>query len=136
MSVMRHAPDYIDGHQHIHFLPPVRSWLMAKHGFFEREGAMPWLRGAPAVALAEGWSIRVKVLIVALLARGFDSAMRKAGYRVAGPLAGFYDWAQPQGFSPALRHLQTHAPDGCVVIVHPEIGRASGREGGCTDVIV
>src|SRR3546814_18630281 len=45
--------------------------------------------------------------------------MRKAGYRVAGPLAGFYDWAQPKGFSTALRHLQTHAPDGCVVMCHP-----------------
>lgn len=120
VDAMGRMPDYLDGHQHVHFLPPVRRWLVKRRTRLVSSGT-PWLRGAPQVALAEGWSLRAKVRIVALLARGFDRDMDAAGFAVKGPLAGFYDWNAPQTFAPALAVLAGKVRDGAVVMCHPGV---------------
>ena len=112
-------PDYFDGHQHVHFLPVVRRWLAARLPQFAASGAVPWLRGAPAVGLAETFAVRAKVSVVWILALGFNRAMRDAGYRVYGPLAGFYDWRQPDSFAGYLAYLDRHKRAGMVVMCHP-----------------
>ncbi len=110
------APAYLDGHQHVHFLRPVRQWLKDKAGQFP---ARPWLRGAPAMTLATGVALKAKIGFVAMLARGFDGEMRAAGYPVRGPLAGFYDWRRPDTFEAALEVWAQTAPPGSVVMCHP-----------------
>lgn len=112
-------PAYIDGHQHVHFLRPVRQWLQEKASFFHKSGRMPWLRGAPALSQAAGADIKAKVAFVALLARGFNVRLRGAGYPVEGPLAGFYDWSKPEAFAPALKHWQRTLSGHVVVMCHP-----------------
>ena len=113
------APAYLDGHQHVHFLRPVRQWLSEKAALFRKSGPLPWLRGAPAMHHASGAALRAKVAFVSLLARGFNARMRAAGYPVEGPLAGFYDWTSPESFPPALKHWQRTLPGNVVVMVHP-----------------
>lgn len=113
------APDYIDGHQHVHFLPPVRRWLKARRRLLHSSMPDLWLRGAPSLRLAPGLALKAKVAVVALIARGFDAEMRGEGFRVAGPLAGFYDWSRPQGFGRMLARLARRLPEGAVVMVHP-----------------
>lgn len=118
VSAMGRMPDYIDGHQHVHFLPQVRHWLSTRRAHLVSSGT-PWLRGAPSTALAEGWAVKVKVSIVGLLARGFEAEMTAAGFAVKGPLAGFYDWNAPRTFAMAMAALSAKAPEGALVMCHP-----------------
>lgn len=112
-------PHYIDGHQHVHFLPVVRGWLEKRAKEFSLAGQMPWLRGAPSVMAAEGFRIRAKVSIVALLARRFAQDVKVHGYHIKGPLMGFYDWNNPEAFKPMLDHLKQTQIDFGVVMCHP-----------------
>ena len=109
-------PDYLDGHQHVHFLPPVRRWL--KKLATSHAGPLPWLRGAPEAARLATGSF-AKIATVRALARRFEPALRSAGFAVKGPLSGFYDWKRPDGFEPAVRTGLAGLPDGSVFMCHP-----------------
>ena len=113
------SPAYVDGHQHVHFLRPVRHWLATRAGHFASRASRPWLRGAPHAGFVDGPAIKAKIAFVRMLARGFDRAMRAAGYMVAGPLVGFYPWRQPEAFADALEGWLAGAPDGAVIMCHP-----------------
>ncbi|TCL73543.1 ChbG/HpnK family deacetylase [Rhizobium sp. BK251] len=119
VAVMGHMPHYIDGHQHVHFLPPVRSWFSKRIGRFMGAEAVPWLRGEPSVSLVEGLVVKSKVTAICLLGAGFDKAMRAVGYDVVGPLAGFYDWSGADDFASMLKALRPQLPEGAVVMCHP-----------------
>ncbi|MGV8936790.1 MAG: ChbG/HpnK family deacetylase [Allorhizobium sp.] len=121
VSALGRMPDYLDGHQHVHFLGPVRRWLVARRPRFAISGSVPWLRGSPLAGIAQGAAMRAKVLVVTALAGGFDASMRKAGYRVLGPLAGFYDWRAENGFPACLDHLEHNSRPGMVVMCHPGV---------------
>ena len=114
-----HSPHYLDGHQHIHFLSPVRAWLKARFEKLTAGGQVPWLRGAPSVRLSSGLSMKAKVAFVRGLAAGFDRESGKAGYKVVGPLAGFYDWSQPADFERTLNSLALRVAEGSVLMCHP-----------------
>ncbi|GHC65650.1 ChbG/HpnK family deacetylase [Limoniibacter endophyticus] len=115
---MGHAPHYIDGHQHVHFLPPVRRWF-AKRAAQWADSSRPWLRGAPTFAGATSTSIRTKIAFASFLALGFEDAVSRYGYEIRGPLCGFYDWQEGRNFEPMLRGLQRNAPSDAVVMCHP-----------------
>jgi chitin disaccharide deacetylase len=120
IDVVGRVPDYIDGHQHVHFFPVVREWLIDRRDLLiSPRGTGPWLRGAPDASLCSSLSIRGKVSIIERIANGFSSEMEAAGYRVRGPLMGFYDWRKPDNFPAALQHFKDHAPEGTVVMCHP-----------------
>jgi predicted glycoside hydrolase/deacetylase ChbG (UPF0249 family) len=104
-------PDFIDGHQHVHVLKPVREWLARRHSHFTKA---PWLRGTPAPKLTAP-----KPTVVRLLAVGFTGAMQRAGYEVRGPLAGFYDWRRTDAFLPMLEEQVPGLQDGAVMMCHP-----------------
>jgi len=114
-DAMGQAPAYIDGHQHVHFLPPVRRWLRQ---LTARGGPLPWLRGAPTTRLSPMGS-KARIATVRTLATRFDRGMRKIGYVVHGPLAGFYDWTSSQGFAPTIEHALKSLPDSGVLMCHP-----------------
>jgi len=116
---MGRMPDFIDGHQHVHFLPQVRRWFEARRKTLERRGKLPWLRGAPSIRLAPDWRIAPKVGIVVLMAAGFDRQMKQVGFPVRGPLVGFYDWNRPAMFSKVLQQIDAGFPEGAVVMCHP-----------------
>jgi predicted glycoside hydrolase/deacetylase ChbG (UPF0249 family) len=112
-------PDFIDGHQHVHFLPGVRRWLEMRVDRLRHDNGLPWLRGAPSIALAGGARMKTKVGVVRMLANGFDRQMTAAGYVVRGPLVGFYDWAKPNKFYDVLHLTENESPHGAVLMCHP-----------------
>lgn len=116
IAEMGHMPHYVDGHQHVHFLPPVRSWLKSRFQTLAQGDVTPWVRGAPAVDFSQGLKIGLKTCFVAGLARGFDGEMRSTGFQVEGPLRGFYDWQQTEKFGSVLRG---RVGDGSVMMCHP-----------------
>jgi predicted glycoside hydrolase/deacetylase ChbG (UPF0249 family) len=108
------TPDFIDGHQHVHFLPAVRTWLKTRFAGSEK----PMLRGAPAVSLEVGVTA-MKRAAIAALARGFDRSMEAAGFLVMKPLAGIYDWKRPDDFAPTLRAAVSTLREDGVFMCHP-----------------
>lgn len=107
-------PDFIDGHQHVHFLPVVRDWLKTRFAGSQK----PKLRGAPTLSRSVGVTA-LKVAAIATLARGFDRSMEAAGFSVMKPLAGIYDWRRPADFAPTVRIALERLPEGGVFMCHP-----------------
>ncbi|MEI9402873.1 ChbG/HpnK family deacetylase [Mesorhizobium argentiipisi] len=106
-------PDHIDGHQHVHFLPAVRNWLLVRFGGSAHK---PALRGAPGLA---GLDAATKVAAIATLAAGFNRSMQRAGFNVMTPLCGIYDWRQPQKFTSTLRAAVDTLPEQGLFMCHP-----------------
>lgn len=111
------APAFIDGHQHVHFLRPVRRWLRRRYRDTAPQ-ARPWIRGAPALAGAPA-GMRAKIAFTRTLAAGFDRSMREDGFTVRGPLTGFYDWRGKGRFAEAITALLPQIADGGVMMCHP-----------------
>ncbi|CAM5374866.1 Carbohydrate deacetylase [Mycolicibacterium aubagnense] len=114
VDALGRMPDFIDGHQHVHFLPAVRDWLKAR---FAGSGK-PMLRGAPRVPLQVG-ATAIKTAVIAALARGFDRSMEAAGFVVMKPLAGIYDWKRPDDFELTLRAAVSTLREDGVFMCHP-----------------
>jgi predicted glycoside hydrolase/deacetylase ChbG (UPF0249 family) len=110
-------PDFIDGHQHVHFLPVVRDWLRVTFAG-EAGKPRPKLRGSPSM-LAKVDAATAKVATIAAVAFGFDAAMQKSGFEIMGPLFGIYDWRNPAGFETVLQRAIADLPDGGLFMCHP-----------------
>lgn len=113
VDALGRRPDHIDGHQHVHFLPVVRRWLQ---GRFSAAAGRPMLRGAPALGNA---TVAPKVAAIAALAAGFNRTMQRTGFAVMTPLAGIYDWRQPEKFAPLLQGAIEALPERGLFMCHP-----------------
>lgn len=119
VQALGRPPDFVDGHQHVHFLKPVRRWLSTRRERLADCGRLPWLRAAPAIDRAGGFKAAAKSATVAWLARGFDREMTVSGFPLKGPLVGFYDWTRPAAFSRYIGRLAPRLAEGMVVMCHP-----------------
>lgn len=92
-AVFGRAPDFVDGHQHIHVLPGLREALLdtlMKRGLAGRV----WLRDCgdwPHRILTRGANVR-KALVVRGLASGFHKAATWSGFSVNEGFAGVSDF--------------------------------------------
>lgn len=119
-------PAFIDGHQHVHQLPTVRSELLAELQT-RRGDAPPWIRStrAPrtwrAAARASPGRFKPRV-IEALGARGLAAAASALGYPQNQHLLGVYDF---QGGRSRYRELLAgwlrSATDGDLLMCHPSL---------------
>jgi predicted glycoside hydrolase/deacetylase ChbG (UPF0249 family) len=87
----RTAPDYVDGHLHVHQLPVIRDELLAE--MQQRYGKLPasqrpWLRISSPPA-ASGFKARI---IHWLGARTLQTTALRAGFKVSPCLLGVYDF--------------------------------------------
>lgn len=115
------APDYIDGHQHVHQLPRVRDALL---NLLESRGLRPWLRVtepliAPPADL-KAW------LIAHLGAPRFRDGCRRLGLAINPAFGGVYGFDTDEaGYRTLLEAWLAKAPDGSLLMCHP--GRAGAR---------
>ena len=99
-AALGHAPDHIDGHQHVHVLPIVRrAMLEAAVARYPRRPPLirnPADRAASIVA--RGVAVG-KALTVGVLSRGFARAAWRRGLPINDSFAGFsdFDLARPFG---------------------------------------
>ena len=110
-----HAPAHIDGHQHVHVLPPVALALTRVLQARGLEKAL-WLRNSSDTTrriLRRGGQTG-KALALKLLARGFGARLHRAGLASNSGFSGFsaFDPAAPYGrafatylIAPGPRHL-------------------------------
>ncbi|MDE2401069.1 MAG: ChbG/HpnK family deacetylase [Burkholderiales bacterium] len=116
-AALGQAPNYVDGHQHVHQLPQVREALievLARR--YPAGAARPWLRISDA-GVAQGWKGR---LIAALGSRALRTLARGQGLVTTGRLLGVYGFeGDAARFMQRLRHWLPHTQGATALMCHP-----------------
>lgn len=87
------APDFVDGHQHVHALPLVRSGVLSAMSEQFPDRRMLIRNPSSSVsAIVRRASAVPKALTIAWLSRGFGHAVRKAGFMANDSFAGVSDF--------------------------------------------
>lgn len=116
------APDFVDGHQHVHQLPQVRRALLAelqrRYGALDHT-ARPWLRATRPRPGPKGASLKERI-IESLGARRFERDAREAGFVLNGALLGVYGFdADSATYRQHLRDWLSRAHSADVLMMHP-----------------
>lgn len=115
------APDFIDGHQHIHQFPQIRSQLL--HELNQRyPDAKPYLRNTwPSRLYGVPLMQRFKAYTIGLLgARRFAAMARRQGYTMNPGFLGVYDFLGGQTTYQRLLQIWLNtARDGDIIMCHP-----------------
>lgn len=123
-ALMGRAPDYVDGHLHVHQLPIIRGALLAEMAKrYGRLSRRPWLRNTrfrqtPALSVSLVLKARV---IQALGSAAMVRLAKEKGFTANAGFLGVYGFA---GGAPAYsKHLQAWlaaVQNGDVLMCHPE----------------
>ncbi len=121
------APAYIDGHQHVHQFPVVRSELLEELG--DRYGwSKPWLRSTRRArgtwaGLRPACRDLVKPWVIEQLgSRGLASIARRVGYPQNAHLLGVYDFrGGPRRYQEFLAAWLSAARNGDLLMCHPSL---------------
>lgn len=127
-----HAPDYIDGHQHVHQLPQVRDALFDE---LAQRAPRPWLRSTRRSATlrpppAASWSERQKARVVqALGGNAFAARAQALGFPTNRHLLGVYGLAgSAVSYRAWLDAWLAAASDDDLLVCHPAQPGAHGRD--------
>lgn len=112
------APDFIDGHQHVHALPGVCTALFA---VLAERGLRPWLR-APE-RLGHPGEGRLKAWVLRAACHGFGRQAEALGCAVPRWFAGLYSLSAQADYPALMRAWLQAAPDGALLMCHPGRGR-------------
>lgn len=115
------APDYVDGHHHVHALPGVRAALLRVIARRYPRGAAPLLRlpgDRPRRILARGgaWP---KALVLALATAGARAAFHRADAPVNDGFAGFSGFDRSLPFARELARFAQAPGPRHLVMCHP-----------------
>jgi predicted glycoside hydrolase/deacetylase ChbG (UPF0249 family) len=116
------APDFVDGHLHVHQLPVIREQLVeALRARYP--GRLPWLRDTRPTHLSSSlpWMQRIKARVIgALGARAFSSLAQYIGAEQNNGFAGAYDFSRPHpDYAWMLDQWLHHASAWTVLMTHP-----------------
>ncbi|KRA02869.1 ChbG/HpnK family deacetylase [Achromobacter sp. Root565] len=126
------APDYVDGHQHVHQLPGIRKRVLAL--LAQRYGTQtgvqaPWLRQtAPGVQCGIPLKESLKARVIgALGAAALAREARSSGLRTNRRLLGVYAFdGGERRYAHLLQTWLFNAREGDLVMCHPALGSAQG----------
>ena len=125
-QAMGTAPDFIDGHQHVHQLPGLRAAMQAELQSRYAAHEMPWVRStAPAAGL---WR-SPKAAIIALLG-GWTTTrqMRHRGIPMNHGFGGVYGFDAPDAasYGAQMAGWLPHMAEGGLLMCHPASGVVEG----------
>ena len=113
------APDFIDGHHHVHQLPGVGEVVLAAwHGRLGRKG---WVRSCwepPAGVLIRGVD-RLRALIISELGRGFRRRLRRDGVPHNRSFRGVYDLSDRVPYGDLFTAFTDRPGPATLVMCHP-----------------
>ncbi|MBW8848332.1 MAG: ChbG/HpnK family deacetylase [Burkholderiales bacterium] len=115
VAVAGRAPDFIDGHQHVHALPGVRPLVLDA----ARRLRLP-LRNTGHVR-GPGFALKRHV-IEACGGRALAAEMRARGLPAAPALVGVYDFDPRADYRALMRGWLRDMPDGALLFCHPAQG--------------
>jgi predicted glycoside hydrolase/deacetylase ChbG (UPF0249 family) len=118
------APDFIDGHQHVHIFPQVRDALFA----VARELAPnAWIRQCGRVGPLSARMGDPKGLVLDLLSKRFRERAAALGVRTNSAFAGTYAFNDGADFATLFPGFLDGLPDGGLVMCHPGVVDAELR---------
>lgn len=117
-AAMGFPPDHLDGHQHVHTLPGIRTAVLSV--LMRRYPGRPLLLRDPSDRLA---ALRhrpspVKAAIVAVLSAGFATSAQRAGYLTNAGFAGFSDFAD-LSYARQFDHFLRQPGAAPMIMCHP-----------------
>jgi predicted glycoside hydrolase/deacetylase ChbG (UPF0249 family) len=114
-SALGRAPDYIDGHQHIHIFPQISEALLRV-----TKDAAPhaWLRQC---GRAVRKNLEPKGLVLDALSRRFRRLAAEHGLRTNPAFAGTYAFGAGADYAKLFPDFLDGMPDGGVIMCHPGI---------------
>lgn len=116
-SVMGEAPDFVDGHQHVHMFPRIRTVVLetlARRYRLRR----PWLRRVnPGLELGADWHKRA--LLALLNWRFAHAAQQRHGFRCNTGFVGIYSLQPHADFAAHMQRWLAHAGHGHLLMCHP-----------------
>jgi predicted glycoside hydrolase/deacetylase ChbG (UPF0249 family) len=118
VAAVHTAPDFIDGHRHVHQLPGVRVALLSA---LARRGWRPWLRCTlPARGVRRPIRERLKAQIIGCLGgHAWQRLAGRQGYALNRHLLGVYDFSgSTEEHKARLRAWLSAARDGDLLMCH------------------
>lgn len=116
------APDFVDGHQHVHVFPGIRATLLRELSRrYARRG--PYLRnvnprlGNPLAGGIDG----IKIAILKTLDTGFASAAHRNGLACTRGFGGIYSLHPDADFPALMRRWLMQARHGDLLMCHPGV---------------
>ena len=119
-EAMGRPPDFIDGHQHVHVLEPVRGLLLEEAATRGYAGKV-WLRDSadrPARILRRGVE-NTKALGLAWYGRGFANDARAKGFSVNEGFSGFSAFDASRDFGADFARYLVQPGERHLVMCHP-----------------
>lgn len=130
--VLGRAPDYVDGHQHVHQLPRVLPRLLLllrkRYGSYR-----PWLRyTAPGMQAGIPMQESAKAHVIAALgASAVARAAQRDGWRTNRRLLGVYGLnGGARHYAGLLHQWLSNARDGDLLMCHPAVAGAGDKLAG------
>jgi predicted glycoside hydrolase/deacetylase ChbG (UPF0249 family) len=112
------APDFVDGHQHVHLFPQIRDAVLAAT---KQHAPQAWVRQCGRrIALRKRLADR-KGLLLDYLSREFRRRAERLGIRTNPGFAGTYDFGTSQPFAELFPRFLDDLPDGGLVMCHPGV---------------
>jgi predicted glycoside hydrolase/deacetylase ChbG (UPF0249 family) len=118
------APDFIDGHQHVHLFPQIRDAVLKVASELAPNA---WVRQCSSAVPLAGRLGDPKGLLVDWLSRGFRRRAQALGVRTNPAFAGTYHFNDRADFAAMFPRFLDRLPDGSVVMCHPGIVDAELR---------
>jgi predicted glycoside hydrolase/deacetylase ChbG (UPF0249 family) len=111
------APDFIDGHQHVHLFPQIRDAVLE---VAKANASGAWLRQCGRVAPRRRLSFRDrKALLLDRLSRDFRQRAGARGLRTNPGFAGAYEFRDDADFAALFAGFLDQLPDGGLIMCHP-----------------
>jgi chitin disaccharide deacetylase len=112
------APDFVDGHQHVHLFPQIREALLRA-----AKDAAPnaWIRQCGRAAAARKRFTANKALLLDGFSRRFRRLADDRGVRTNPAFAGAYAFRPGADYSSLFAVFLDGMPDGGVIMCHPGI---------------
>ena len=119
-------PGYVDGHQHVHHLPGIRTLVLDALATMRHDGQLPAVRNTGrVVGPGHGWK---RMLIERTGGRALQGLLRERHLRHNTALLGVYDF-RGADYRALVRGWLAAAPaSGGLVFCHPNHGVASGAD--------
>ena len=126
-AVFRRAPDFIDGHQHVHLLAGVREQVADAAA---RLGAYVRVTDEPLAAIARTRVAPAKAVALSLLGRPLAREARRRAIPCNRGFRGARSFSEPGHFRELFRRIVAGAPAGTLVMCHPGLADAEleGRD--------
>lgn len=111
------APDFIDGHQHVHVFPQIRDAFLA---VVKEKAPHAWVRQCGrAISSARWFSGDHKALLLDHFSRAFRHRAAALGVHTNPAFAGTYDFVADADIAELFPRFLDSMPDGGLIMCHP-----------------